>query len=169
MIGALILVCAALALAKPIARWVAGNTGSTGSRTPLPPLSRFEDCTPAEQKSRQLQEQVSAKIHWDAPEREVLEWLGEKHGIEGERAQAMLAIARQARVRAIRERSLYGLMAAGIGMIATATPLVIEVLGGFVFVLRSTALIAAFGFCGFWFGKYLIRFLKGTTDGTVDS
>lgn len=167
MIGALFLICAALALAKPIARWLAGNTGSTGETTPL--LSRPESRTPAEQKAALLQDQVNSKIHWDAPEPEVLDWLSDKHGIKGDRAQSMLATARQARVHAIRERSLYGLMTAGIGMIATATPLIMQMMGGFVWVLRSTALILAFGFCTFWFGKHLARFLSGTTDSTIDS
>ena len=44
-------------------------------------------------KSKALQEQVNAKIHWDTPEEEVMDWLEEKHHITGREAATMLAIA----------------------------------------------------------------------------
>ncbi len=112
---------------------------------------------------------MNSKIHWDAPDSEVLEWLNDKHGIEGERAQAMLAVAKRARTRAIRERSFYGLICSGAGMIGTGTPIAFEILNGAVWVLRSTALLVAFVFCGIWFARYLLRLVTGKTDAPIDS
>ncbi len=166
MHGVTHLIDALVNLAKPLAEWFAGNAGRTGETTPY--ISPTQHLSPAEQKAALLQDQVNSKIHWDAPESEVLEWLSARHRISGEQAQAMLKVARRTRVRAIRERSLYGLAAAGIGILGTSVPLALEVLNGYFWPLKTAALLAALGFCLFWFGKYLVRFLSGRTDSTVD-
>ena len=161
------LVSASLVLAKSVTHCIAGRTGSISEEAP--PLPRTADVNPAEAKRKLLQDQVNSKIHWDAPDSEVLEWLSDKHGINGERAQSMLLVAKRARTRAIRERSLYGLICLGAGMIGTATPIVLELLGGAVWVLRSTALVVAFVFCGLWFTRYLLRLVTDKTDVPIDS
>ena len=114
-----------------------------------------------------LQDQVNSKVLWDSPEYEVLEWLEQKHGISGDKAIAMLAIAQSARTGEIKSKALYGAIFSGIGALVTGGIVAVQLWGGIVFVLRTTLLTVAFGFCAFWFARYLSRFITGRTDSSA--
>lgn len=157
-----LLIVISLFLAKMLTRWVANRPDANMS-------PRVESAQTIEDPMKLLQKQVDSKIHWDAPDYEVLDWLDQKHDVSGEVAQAMILQAKLTRKRAIRERAIYGLIFSGIGMVATGAPIILQLMGGFVFVLRSIVLIAAFFFSGFWFLKYTLRLLTGNTDVPIDS
>lgn len=124
-------------------------------RSPLRPM------THPSAKSKALQEQVNAKIHWDTPEEEVMDWLEEKHHIEGREAATMLAIAWKKRRCAIRERGLYLMILSAIGMGILAVFLQLD--------RREGRAIALFAVLGFLFLKGLARVLSGKTDVPIDS
>jgi hypothetical protein len=113
------------------------------------------------QDAQAHQEQVNAKIHWDAPDDEVLDWLEEKHCIVGPEAEAMLAIAWEKRRWAIRERGLYLMILSGIGMGLLAVSLGLDLTDLKVVILLCTL--------GFLFLKGLARVLSGKTDVPIDS
>jgi hypothetical protein len=118
-------------------------------------------------KAYELQDQVNSKILWDAPEWEVLEWLEDKHSVRGELAEQMLRTADFFRRRAIREKALYGAIACLIGLSVCGGLIWAQLAGGFIFIIRSLALAAAFLFCGFWFVRYTGRLVTGRTDSSA--
>ncbi len=122
---------------------------------------------PAEMKAYELQDQVNSKVLWDAPECEVLEWLEEKHSITGESARQMLRLARFARRRTIREKALYGAVASLMGLLVSGGLIWAQLAGGFIFIFRSLVIVAAFGFCGICFARYLARLITGQTSSSA--
>ena len=71
-------------------------------------------------KRAALQDQVNAKVKWNASEDEVVSWLWERHSIRGTDAAEMFADARRHRIGVVRERSLYGMILAGIATLICA-------------------------------------------------
>lgn len=120
------------------------------------------------EKIQAIQDQVNAKIHWDASVDEVLDWLEEKHGIEGDGAEAMLRVAQAKRRNSIRERGLYLMILCGIAMAIPGTFLVMEWMVGRFYLLRTLLCVILFGFCFLGFLRGLARVLSGKTTGTVD-
>lgn len=122
----------------------------------------------ADEKLAMIQGQVTAKVHWEAPEVEVLEWLRDKHGIEGEQASGMFSIAQRARVLAIRKRALLGL-ALGVPILAiTGSYLGVEFFTD-TDLPKSGVVTGFFSIALAWSGKCLIRLLSGKTDVPIDS
>lgn len=124
--------------------------------------------TPAE-KLKDLQDQVTAKVHWDTPDHEVADWLEEKHGLTEEQIDEMLRIAHKKRRMAIRERAIYLMIGTGIG---------IAVFGAYIWFdeqreelvhgkLRITSRILL-GVSIVAFLRGLQRFISGKTDATID-
>ncbi|GAA5134968.1 hypothetical protein GCM10023213_07470 [Prosthecobacter algae] len=122
-----------------------------------------------EDKLQSIQDQLNSKIHWDANEIEVEEWLEEKHGISGEAAEAMLMTAKRKRRAAIRERALYQMIFAVIGMSIPGSYLTMQWMTGrislFITPLSAILFLLAFSF----FLRGLSRFLSGQTDASIDS
>ncbi len=123
----------------------------------------------AAEKLKDLQDQVTAKVHWDTPDDEVADWLEEKHGLTEEQIDEMLRIAHKKRRLAIRERALYLMIGTGIG---------IAVFGAYIWYdeqkgahihgnLRITSRILL-GASIFAFLRGLQRFISGKTDATID-
>lgn len=50
-----------------------------------------------EQKLKLIEEQVIAKVQWNTPDEDILEWLASKHSIVGNDAQRMLNRARSSK------------------------------------------------------------------------
>lgn len=111
-------------------------------------------------KLQALQDQVNAKIHWDAPEHEVEEWLEEKHGITGDEATVMIAIAGRKRRMAVRERGLYSMGFGIIGMVAIGIGLAMD--------WAELKMWIAFGAFLIFFLRGLARVLSGQTDVPID-
>ena len=112
-----------------------------------------------------IQDQVSSKIHWDAPDAEVLEWLEEKHRITGDDADRMLRIGHQKRAKAIRERAFLGMIFSLAGALFCA----------FLFWLKTEgvdagrfAVVGTFIASVAWFGRSLLKFVSGKTTETID-
>lgn len=123
--------------------------------------------TPAE-KLKDLQAQVTAKIHWDTPDYEVVEWLEEKHGLAEEQIDEMLRIAHKKRRLAIRERALYLMIGASIGIAICGTSIWIESYSDTAILhLRSISRILL-GVSIVAFLRGLRRFISGKTDSTID-
>ncbi len=116
-------------------------------------------------KLQVIQDQVSSKIHWDAPDAEVLEWLEEKHHITGDNAGRMLRVGHQKRARAIRERAFLAMMFALVGIAFTGFVLWMKTEGldgrrlavGGMFIASLT-----------WFFSSLVKFVSGKTTETID-
>ena len=134
------------------------------STRPIPPAA----VTPLTDKAKALQDQVDSKIHWDTPDEEVLDWLGDKHSIEGDDAALMLKNAKRTRARAIRERAIYGMIFSLVGLFITGLPLFLSFYSGDVFSKEFVALAVASFLCLIWFFKCLARFVMGRTSSTID-
>ena len=112
-------------------------------------------------KRAALQDQVNAKIKWNADEDEVLTWLGQRHFIRGTDAEEMIAIARQHRARIVRERSVYGMIISAVTALISGA-MTLGYWPGGVFLLRSNVIMLALcAFSAVWFTRYLTRFLSG--------
>ena len=112
-------------------------------------------------KRAALQDQVNAKIKWNADEDDVLTWLGQRHFIRGTDAEEMIATAKRQRARIVRERSLYGMIISGVTAVVSGAMSLGYWPGG-VFLFRSNVIMLALcAFSGVWFTRYLMRFLSG--------
>lgn len=87
----------------------------------------------SEEKTETIRKQVIAKIHWDAREQEVREWLEEQHGITDADADQLLADAYRAKRRAVREHSLVRLIFSLIGMALVAGFFYVRYFNGMIF------------------------------------
>lgn len=115
-------------------------------------------------KRAALQDQVNAKVKWNTSEDEVVSWLWERHSIRGTDAAEMLEIALRHRAGVVRERSLYGMILAGIATLICGSMIAGQMFGGVIFVRSSIIMLFACAFCGAWFLRYLFRFLSGRSD-----
>jgi hypothetical protein len=119
-------------------------------------------------KRKAIQDQLNSKIHWDAPEWEVLEWLSDKHQIEGDEAESMIAIAMKKRVAAIRERAIYAAFFASIGMGISGVFLWMEWLAQRFYIIRTIIALGGFFACTVWLLLSMVRLFSGKTDSTID-
>ena len=115
-------------------------------------------------KRAALQDQVNAKVKWNASEDEVLSWLSQRHSIRGTDAAEMFEIAMRHRAGVVRERSLYGMILAGIATLICGGMITGQIFGGVIFGRSSFIMLFACAFCGAWFLRYLFRFLSGRSD-----
>lgn len=83
----------------------------------------------AEEKAGILRERVNAKVIWGARDREVLDWLRERHGITDAAAEALLAHAHHAKRAAVRSRALLYLVFSIPGMLAALAFVVLQTMG----------------------------------------
>lgn len=88
----------------------------------------------SDDKRELLQKQVNAKVYWGARDREVLDWLKEKMGIDGPEADAILATAARARKRSIREHAIYRLAFSAIGLAVAVGFYALQLFGRFVVI-----------------------------------
>lgn len=132
-----------------------------------PPSDTAWISTP-EGKAEMMRQQVVSKIHWGAQDREVYEWLQERHGLTGSKADEILAHAHRAKRKAVRAKAFIMLVVSGCGVI----------FGG-VFVIARLWYHAALGWVGdgadFIGCISLLAFLRslwllftGKTEGSVD-
>lgn len=120
------------------------------------------------EKLQALQDQVTAKVHWDTPDTEVAEWLQAKHGLADEQITQMLRTAHKKRRMAIRERALYLMIGSGIGIVIFGLHVWFEVQEGkpplhlrsVEHILLGTSVLAFF--------RGLGRFVSGKTNATID-
>ena len=117
-----------------------------------------------------IQVQLNGKVHWNASDREVREWLMFRHGIDGEMANEMIAAALRARAASIRKISLFR----GTIAFLVAVPLLVlawmgmETEGrrmtGKALFLGSTGL-ACLGYAG----KQFLQVITGKSDVAIDA
>lgn len=120
------------------------------------------------EKLQALQDQVTAKVHWDTPDTEVAEWLETTHALTAEQITEMLRIAHKKRRMAIRERALYLMIGSGIGIVIFGLHAWLEALKGELplhlrsveHILLGTSVLAFF--------RGLGRFVSGKTNATID-
>jgi hypothetical protein len=149
------------------ANWVAANekTGHDAGRL----IFMRTDA----ERVEQMRQQVNSKIHWGARDQEVLEWLQEKHGIEGEAADQLLAEAHRQRAAAVRLRALIRLVLSVIGIAFVVFFFSVRVFGGYIFV-GPRAIIGAIGvlilgvYCVKIFFQSIWRLSSGEAPGAVD-
>ena len=122
-----------------------------------------------EEKLETLTGQVIAKVHWGASEREIHEWLKDKHGIEGNTAHRLFATGVAARNRAIRQRALIWLIASAVGVAALIGYVVIQWKGRFVVIGLPVLAVYAVGLlCCVAFIRSLWQLLTGKKSGPID-
>ena len=119
---------------------------------------------------QEIQDQLNGKMHWDASETEVRNWLAEKHGIRNEKADLMIERGISVKRAAIRRTSIMRLIVA----LVVATPL-----GGLTWLSMqaegrttdrvSLALGGACLVCLGYAGKNLIQVLTGNSDTAIDA
>lgn len=116
-----------------------------------------------------LRQQVNAKVIWGASEREVLDWLEERHGIRGEAAEELLTYAQQAKRTAVRKKSLMYLILSIPGVLLPLIFVSLQVMGRFVIVGYGTLLLLILGCISFGvFFRSLFRLFLGKAPGAVD-
>jgi hypothetical protein len=84
----------------------------------LPPALPMQ--TP-EEKLKLIEEQVVAKVQWNTPDEDVLEWLASKHAIAGDDAQRMLKRAKSSKVRGDRTQAGKTVLLTAIGLTLAIT------------------------------------------------
>jgi hypothetical protein len=112
-------------------------------------------------KREALQDQVNAKIKWNADEDEVLAWLSQRHFIRGTDATEMIETAKRHRARIVRERSLYGMIISAVAALVSGAMSLGNWFGGVLFLRGSFVMLAACAISVVWFLRYLTRFLSG--------
>ncbi|MEZ5299395.1 MAG: hypothetical protein R3F11_01810 [Verrucomicrobiales bacterium] len=121
-----------------------------------------------------LKEQVIGKMHWDASEQEIRDWLSEKHGIVGEDADLMIAAGLKAKAASVRKASLLRMTVAAAA--AAAVPLLLLLLLSWLGDHTTGLLLgeilcprsAGFGCLGY-VGKNLIQVISGTSETAIDA
>ncbi|MEM7147078.1 MAG: hypothetical protein AAF591_18300 [Verrucomicrobiota bacterium] len=117
-----------------------------------------------------IQAQLNGKVHWDAKDWEVREWLKSKHGIEGVEADEMIREGERVRVISIRKRSLVR----GVASLVVGVPLIVAAWAGFESEGRRTTrwaiivAIAGLG-CFAYAGKNFIQLVSGRSDVAIDA
>ena len=127
-----------------------------------------------EEKREIMRQQVVSKVRWGARQREVLDWLEEKHGLIGSEAEQLLAEANRARSKRIRENafirlilSVVGIAAVGV-FFATRFGFGVIVYGGGSTVI-ATAFVAGLGWLSITtFIRSIKQLLTGETLGPAD-
>ena len=123
----------------------------------------------SEKKTEMLRQQVNSKVIWGARDREVLDWLQERHGITDAAANDFLAEAYRAKRAAVRWKALLYLAFSVPGMLAAVLFVVLQCMGNFVVVGSGAGLILFLGFISIGvFVRSLFRLLTGHTEGSVD-
>ena len=123
----------------------------------------------ATDKADVLQQQVNAKVIWGARDREVLDWLQERHGIADAAANDLLAQAHRAKRVAVRRKSLLYLVFSIPGMLLALAFVVLQYMGRFVIIGYGSVLIFVLGFASLGvFFRSVFRLLTGHTEGSVD-
>jgi hypothetical protein len=122
-----------------------------------------------EEKAAMIRQQANAKILWGARDREVLEWLEERHGITGDAAVEMLAEAHPAKRGAVRSKALWYLVLSIPGMLVTVAFVVAQRMGHFIIIGYGSLLVIGLGFVSLGvFVRSLFRLLTGRTPAAVD-
>jgi hypothetical protein len=123
----------------------------------------------AERKADILRQQVNAKVLWGARDREVLDWLQERHGITDSSANDLLVEAHRAKRAAVRSKALLYLVLSIPGMLIPLACFVLQGMGGFVVIGYGAVLLFFLGFISLGvFFRSLFRLLTGHTQGSVD-
>ncbi len=84
--------------------------------------------TPA--KREMIRQQVISKVKWGASEREVVQWLAEKHGFAAAQAGDFLAVAYAEKKEELRGHAWVSLVFSGIGILLIA---------GFIYIIWIAA------------------------------
>lgn len=111
-----------------------------------------------EEKAETLRQQVNAKVIWGASDREVLDWLQERHGITDIAAHELLSGAYQAKRAAVRSKAPLYLVFSIPGMLLALLFVVLQSMGRFIVVGYGSLLV---------FFRSLFRLLTGHTQGSV--
>lgn len=123
----------------------------------------------ATEKADTLHQQVNAKVIWGARDREVLDWLQERHGITDTAANELLANAHRAKRAAVRSKALLYLVLSIPSMLLALVFIALQGMGRFVVVGYGSVLIFVLGFVSLGvFFRSLFRLLTGRTPGSVD-
>jgi hypothetical protein len=123
----------------------------------------------AEEKAKTLRQQVNAKVIWGARDREVFDWLQERHGITDTAANELLANAHQAKRAAVRRKALLYLVFSIPGMLLALVFVVLQGMGRFVIIGYGSLLIFVLGFVSLGvFFRSLFRLLSGKMEGSVN-
>ena len=121
-----------------------------------------------EEKAELLRQQVNAKIIWGARDREVLDWLQERHGITDEAANDLLAEGYRAKRAAVRNKALVHLAFSTFGILVAGGFILLQATGRFLVVGYGTILLVLIGFVSVaTFFRSLFRLLTGNTQGSV--
>jgi len=122
-----------------------------------------------EGKLELLQKQINAKVYWGARDREVLDWLKEKKGIEGDKANEMLIIAARARERSIRKHAILRLCFSAMGLAIAGGFYALQFWGGLYVIGLGSFLLIGVGIVSFaTFVDSLWRLISGRVSGPID-
>src|SRR5438552_1666813 len=99
-----------------------------------------------EEKVEMLRQQVSSKLRWGARDREVLDWLRERHGITDDEADALLVEGHRAKRKAVREKALFTLAFASVGIVVAGGFVGLQLYEGLFVVGYGSILIICLGF-----------------------
>jgi hypothetical protein len=88
-----------------------------------------------------LRQQVNAKVIWGARDREVLDWLQERHGITDSSANDLLVEAHRAKRAAVRRKALLYLVLSIPGMLIPLACFVLQGMGRFVVIGYGAVLL----------------------------
>lgn len=119
---------------------------------------------------QEIQDQLNGKMHWDASEAEVRDWLAEKHGISDEKADFMIEKGISAKRASIRRTSIVRLTVALVASIPLgALAWLCMHAEGRTATRASFVLAGACLSCLFYAGKNLIQVLTGSSDTAIDA
>jgi len=116
-----------------------------------------------------VRKQVVSKVCWGQTEEEVLDWLEEKHGLAGFSADQMIADARVAKRKAVRNRALIYLLLSGVGLLISGGFFFLQFASGvFVIGLLTIVMAAVFGWSLWTFIMSAVQMVTGRKRGSVE-
>ena len=152
-------------------RWFV-NREKTGNDSISSPSSRSKETARSNipvSKTEMMRQQVVAKIHWGAQDREVLDWLLERHGIAGSQADDLLRQAHRAKRKAVRIKALMMLAFSGCGILLAAGFIGLQVWSGVIRIGFSSAAAIVIGCVSTTaFVRNLWLLVTGKLEGSVD-
>ena len=121
-------------------------------------------------RTTSIQEPLNGKVHWDASEEEVREWLDSKHGITNDEADAMIAIAFRVKASTIRKICL---VRATVATIAGCILIAFAWVGWRSEGRRTRSFGIAAAIAGFsclgYAGKNFFSVISGKSDVAIDA
>jgi hypothetical protein len=170
-----ILLIVLIPLARGASRWLAARRDMSDSdfdssinRT-MDFSVETDEATKREAKAKMMRDQLAAKVQWGATDREIREWLEQKHGITGSKADEILTKGLSGQRKMARAKTLVTLICSGALVALAGIYLELQLKSGVFMISLTTAFALSLGITSLAaFLQSVWQLLTGKTEGAVD-